>query len=58
MRAVPLNGSGGKAGPDIAISAGNGERGNVVPISATKAIVAWRSGTGPFNVTYNTVTVT
>lgn len=58
VRAVPLNGSGAKAGPDIAISAGNGERGNVVPISATKAIVAWRSGTGPFNVTYNTVTVT
>lgn len=57
IRAVPINPSGLIAGADIQVSAGNGERSNVIPISSTKAIVAWRSGTAPFNVTYNSVTV-
>ncbi len=57
VRAVPINSGGVIAGADIQVSATGGERSNVIPITSTKAIVAWRSGTSPFNVTYNTVTV-
>lgn len=57
VRAVPINSSGLIAGADMQVSAGDGERSNVIPLSSTQAIVAWRSGSSPFNVTYNTVTV-